>query len=74
MMKTFENKIIKIKLLKGIFASMTMYQQKQQKLLEASTNKIKTVDQQAQAKKKESLFRQSICSYFWIGICHGKSI
>ena len=52
MMKTFENKISKIKLLKGIFASMTMYQQKQQKLLEASTNKIKTVDQQAQAKKK----------------------
>ena len=74
MKKKFENKIIKIKLLKGIFASMTMYQQKQQKLLEASTNKIKTVDQQAQPKKKESTFRQSTFSYFWIGICHGKSI
>ena len=55
MMKTFENKISKIKLLKGIFASMTMYQQKQQKLLQTSTNKIKTVDQQAQAKKKKHL-------------------
>ena len=55
MMKIFENKISKIKLLKGIFASMTVYQQKQQKLLQTSTNKIKTVDQQAQAKKKKHL-------------------
>ena len=59
MMKKFENKISKIKLLKGIFASMTMYQQKQCYSKHQQTRSKLLINKHKQKRKKASLGKVS---------------
>ena len=55
MMKKFENKISKIRLLKGIFASMTMYQQKKCYSKYQQTRSKLLINKRKQKRKKASL-------------------
>ena len=59
MMKEFENKISKIRLLKGIFASMTMYQQKQCYSKHQQTRSKLLINKRKQKRKKASLGKVS---------------
>ena len=54
MMKKFENKISKIKLLKGIFATMTMYQQKQCYSKHQQTRSKLLINKRKQKRKQAS--------------------
>ena len=55
----FENKISKIELLKGIFASMTMYQQKQCYSKHQQTRSKLLINKRKQKRKKASLGKVS---------------